>query len=67
MGVLDRREGGEPDSHVRMFRPSFTTKPEGTGIGLSLARQIAHAHGGRLTPWNCRPAAFPIRLPLGIQ
>src|SRR5262245_5786042 len=32
-----------------LFVPFFTTKPEGSGIGLVLGRQIAEAHGGSLT------------------
>ncbi|HYE46598.1 MAG TPA: HAMP domain-containing sensor histidine kinase [Caulobacter sp.] len=36
-----------PDPSI-IFRPFFTTKPTGTGVGLSLARQVALAHGGEI-------------------
>jgi two-component system, NtrC family, nitrogen regulation sensor histidine kinase NtrY len=47
--------------------PFYTTKPNGTGIGLALSRQIAEAHGGTLTLDNRTPppgCAALLRLPL---
>jgi signal transduction histidine kinase len=37
---------------TNLFVPFFTTKPGGSGIGLTLSRQIAEAHGGSLTLQN---------------
>ena len=37
-----------PESQEQIFIPFFTTKPEGSGIGLSLSRQIMRAHNGTL-------------------
>ena len=51
-----------------LFVPFFTTKPQGSGIGLVLSRQIAEAHGGSLVLENRRPGPgclARLRLPLG--
>lgn len=46
--VADSGQGIDPARKALMFRPLFTTKPGGTGIGLGIARQIALSHGGEL-------------------
>ncbi len=38
-----------PEVEERVFLPFFSTKPGGSGIGLSLAFRIARLHGGSLT------------------
>ncbi|HEX4652846.1 MAG TPA: HAMP domain-containing sensor histidine kinase, partial [Candidatus Udaeobacter sp.] len=51
---------------ANLFVPFFTTKPEGSGIGLPLSRQIAEAHGGSLVlvnRENGRGAQALLRLP----
>jgi signal transduction histidine kinase len=47
--VADQGAGIEPDSMAKIFEPYFTTKPNGSGLGLSIARRIADAHGGKIT------------------
>ena len=42
-------EGPGLSNTANLFVPFFTTKPQGSGIGLVLSRQIAEAHGGALT------------------
>lgn len=50
--VIVRDEGPGLPISSNLFVPFFTTKPDGTGIGLVLSRQIAEAHGGTLTLEN---------------
>lgn len=47
--VSDNGTGIPADVQERIFIPFFTTKPSGSGIGLSISRQIMHIHKGSLT------------------
>jgi len=58
--------GGISRSHYpRLFRPFFTTKPQGLGIGLVVSRSAVKAHGGHLWAQNNvdRGAVFHVALP----
>jgi two-component system, NtrC family, nitrogen regulation sensor histidine kinase NtrY len=62
--VTDNGCGIPAEVQEKIFVPFFTTKEKGSGIGLSLSRQIVHMHGGTLT---CRSkqgegATFTIRI-----
>jgi len=46
--VSDTGAGLPPDKASAIFEAFFTTKPQGTGMGLSIARSIIESHGGKL-------------------
>ena len=46
--VTDNGEGMLPEVTERIFVPFFTTKPNGSGIGLNLCKQIISLHGGQI-------------------
>jgi PAS domain S-box-containing protein len=66
MVVEDEGKGLSDTSNL--FVPFFTTKPQGSGIGLALSRQIAEAHGGTIGLENRTGASgcrATLRLPVG--
>jgi signal transduction histidine kinase len=68
--VTDNGPGIPADVVPRIFEPFFTTKPkgEGTGLGLGIARQIVHKHGGTMRcesePGPRGTTTFEVRLPV---
>jgi C4-dicarboxylate-specific signal transduction histidine kinase len=69
VAVRDSGPGLDPDTLDRLFDPFYTSKPEGMGMGLSICRSIAEAHGGRVwaTPNVPRGASFYFNLPLHVM
>ncbi len=66
LSVSDRGPGIAEDNLKEVFEPFFSSKAEGMGMGLSIARTIVEAHHGRISAENRRDggAIFLIRLPL---
>jgi signal transduction histidine kinase len=65
ISVSDTGIGLSIDETERIFTAFFTTKPRGTGMGLSVSRRIIGSHGGRLwaSPNTGRGATFQFTLP----
>lgn len=63
--VTDEGKGIPPEHIGNIFRPFFTTKGHGTGLGLSLARRTVEAHGGKIevTSQVGKGTCFVISLP----
>jgi len=64
--VEDSGRGLDPQDVGRVFEPFFSTKSEGMGMGLSLARTIVDTHGGRIRAIpRAQGAVFEVELPAG--
>jgi signal transduction histidine kinase len=48
LDIEDHGEGVPPGREGELFEPFFTTRAEGTGLGLAMSRAVAEAHGGTL-------------------
>ncbi|MCC7383276.1 MAG: PAS domain-containing protein [Deltaproteobacteria bacterium] len=69
ISVIDDGPGIAPEHRDKIFSEFFTTKPEGTGLGLAVARDIALAHRGRLylDPSHTPGCRFVLELPVRAE
>lgn len=65
--VTDNGPGMDTDIFEKAFIPFFTTKPQGSGIGLSLCKQIVRLHGGDMSLESNAPSGVKVHiwLPVG--
>ena len=68
LAVCDNGAGVPENQRDQIFVPFFTTKPGGSGIGLSLARHVALGHGGQLDVRSAEPrgSVFTLSLPVTV-
>ncbi|MCE9634325.1 MAG: HAMP domain-containing protein [Planctomycetes bacterium] len=65
ISVRDTGRGIAPEHRERLFEPFFTTRPDGTGLGLSVSYGIVQSHGGRIDVASeaGRGSTFAVALP----
>jgi len=66
LAVIDTGCGIDADTVPRLFKPFFTTKADGNGLGLATARKIIAAHGGSIEVQSepSRGTKVCVRLPV---
>jgi two-component system sensor kinase FixL len=65
IGVLDEGAYLEPEAVEQIFRPFYSNKKDGLGLGLSLSRSLVENNGGKLRYLSQPRKCFQIVLPLG--
>jgi signal transduction histidine kinase len=64
--LIDTGKGMAPEVLAKLFKPFFSTKPGGSGLGLATTRKIIEAHGGAIEVQSAvgRGTLFTIHLPI---
>jgi len=67
VSIEDTGPGIDPSNVDRIFKPLFTTKPTGTGMGLAICHSIIESHNGRIwaTPGTNGGSIFHFEMPTG--
>lgn len=65
--VKDNGKGISPEALPKIFKPFFTTRKEGTGLGLSLANGIVQSHGGKIEALSILGQGTQFRIHLPIE
>ena len=68
LDLIDTGKGMAPEVAAKAFRPFFSTRDGGTGLGLPTTRKIVQAHGGTIEVQSevGRGTKFTIRLPIAL-
>lgn len=65
--LMDTGAGIPEATLAKVFEPTFTTKPSGTGFGLPIARHLVEAHGGTLDPRSQEGVGTVVTMTLPIE
>jgi signal transduction histidine kinase len=65
--IADEGSGISPEVLARMGEPFFSSRPEGTGLGFAIARQIAGAHGGAVDVASTGPSGTVVQVVLPVE
>lgn len=65
--IFDSGPGVSAEILDRLFEPFTTSRPEGVGLGLTVARQIAEGHGGTVSYRRTAETCFEIELPIAAD